>query len=73
MSTTEVDRLVFSVIRRQPKKLAALVDDVYRAGYGSQLSERMIDRSLQRMRKARKIVFLSKAQGGPGWVRTSKK
>lgn len=33
------------------------------------LSYRDLDHALQRLRKAGKIKYLKKADGGPGWVR----
>lgn len=61
----EMDQLIFDELtKKDPKELWKIMTEVPGChGY------REFDKSLQRLRKAGRIKYLKKADGGPGWVR----
>lgn len=66
MDNDIVDKHVFkAVLPKTPRKFLEVRQNVHR----SPIEMREVDRSLQRLRRAGKIKYLKKADGGPGWVR----
>ena len=57
-----LDKKILKAVTKTPARFADIKDRV--SGFPTM---REVDRGLQRLRKAGKVEYITKAEGGPGW------